>query len=137
MDSHLHLNDTEFESQFENCTLHPDLFNHEAHLRLAWVHVRKYGAEQAAKNLCKQIVAFDKTFGDGTKFNLTVTVASAKVIDHFKQKTLANTFTEFIAEFPRLRSNFKDILAFHYGTDIFKNEKAKHSYMEPDLLPFE
>jgi hypothetical protein len=114
-----------------------ELFIHEAHLRLAWIHVRKYGLAQAEKNLCKQIAKFDKTFGDGTKFNLTVTVASAKVIDHFKQKTLSNTFTEFISEFPRLKSNFKDILAFHYGTDIFKDEKAKQSYQEPDLLPFE
>lgn len=136
MNSHLQLNDLDLEKQFENCTLDPELFVHEAHLRLAWIHVRKYGLAQAEKNLCKQISKFDKTFGDGTKFNLTVTVASAKVIDHFKQKTLANTFPEFIAEFPRLKSNFKDILAFHYGKDIFKNEKAKKFYLELDVLLF-
>ena len=137
MDSHLHLNDTEFESQFANCTLDPELFNHEAHLRLAWVHVRKYGQEQAVNNLCSQIAHFDSTFGDGTKFHLTLTIASAKVIDHFLKKSSSTTFSEFIAEFPRLRTNFKDILAFHYGTDIFKDERAKHSYVKPDLLPFE
>src|SRR4051812_33613333 len=99
MNSHLQLSDPEFKNQFEKCTLDPELFVHEAHLRLAWIHVRKYGLEQAEKNLCKQIAKFDRTFGDGTKFNLTVTVASVKVIGHFKQKTLADTFSEFLAEF--------------------------------------
>jgi hypothetical protein len=137
MRSHFQLTDSEFESQFENCTLDPELFTHEAHLRLAWIHVRKYGLEKAEKNLCRQIAKFDTIFGDGTKFNITLTIASAKTIHHFKQKTLSETFPDFISEFPRLRSNFKDILACHYGIDILKNEKAKRSYLEPDLQPFE
>lgn len=137
MSSHLAINDNELEVRFTNCTLDPELFIHEAHLRLAWIHVKKYGQEQAANNICEQIAKFDKTFGDGTKFNLTVTVASIKVTDHFLNKTTSTTFNEFISEFPRLKTNFKDLLAFHYSTDIFKDEKAKHSYLEPDLLPFE
>ena len=137
IESHYQLNDTEFEKQFENCTLNPTLFNHEAHLRLAWIHARKYGIEKAEVNLCDQISRFDTVFGDGTKFNMTLTIASVKTINHFIQKSKSNSFNEFINEFPRLKFNFRDVLGFHYKIDVFKNEEAKHKYLEPDLLPFE
>lgn len=137
MDSHFELNDTELEARFSEYSLAPELFIHEAHLRLAWIHVKKYGSKQAEKNLCEQIARFDKTFGDGTKFNTTVTIASVKVIQHFIQKSVSDSFTGFINEFPRLRTNLKDLLTFHYGINIFADEKAKHTYLEPDLLPFE
>jgi hypothetical protein len=40
---HFSLTDIEFENQFENGTLKPELFSHEAHVRLAWIHIKKYG----------------------------------------------------------------------------------------------
>lgn len=137
MNSHLQLNDKDLEMHFSECTLDPGLFVHEAHLRLAWIHVIKYGSEKAAKNLCEQIARFDQTFGNGTKFNTTVTIASVKVIEHFVQKSVSGSFTDFMNEFPRLKTNFKDLLAFHYGINIFTDEKAKNIYLEPDLMPFE
>jgi hypothetical protein len=38
MEKHLELTDLEFEANFKNCSLNPDIFSHEAHLRLAWIH---------------------------------------------------------------------------------------------------
>ena len=138
MERHDQLKDIDFEKQFENCTFDPKLFTHEAHLRLAWIHVKKYGVENAITNLCNQISKFDRTFGDGTKFNTTVTIASAKVVNHFIQKKpTLSSFNEFINEFPRLKFNFKEILGFHYGIDIFREENAKHKFLKPDLLAFE
>lgn len=39
---HSELTDSQFEQAFENATLDPVMFNHKAHLRLAWIHVSKY-----------------------------------------------------------------------------------------------
>jgi hypothetical protein len=137
MDSHLQLSDDDLKDQFENCSLKPELFTHEAHLRLGWIYITKYGLEKAEEKLKTYIPQFDKAFGDGTKFNLTLTMASAKVLYHFIQKKDLNSFTDFIREFPRLKTNFKDVLYYHYSNAIFGNEKAKHTYIEPDLLPFD
>lgn len=138
METHYQLTDETFEAQFRERTLNPQLFaNHEAHLRLAWIHIKKYGIEQACKNLCTQIQAFDATFGDGTKFHHTLTVASARVVYHFMQKSKASSFQELITKFPRLKTNFKDLLDQHYQTNIFASETAKAHYLEPDLLPFD
>lgn len=138
METHFQLSDQEFETQFRECTMDPTLFgSHEAHLRLAYIHISKYGIEQACKNLCDQILAFDATFGKADKFHYTLTVASAKMVHHFMQKTKAKTFSGLLEEFPRLKYNFKELLAQHYQLNIFASEAAKVQYLEPDLMPFE
>lgn len=136
MQTHNNLSDLELEKEFENCTFNPKLFNHEAHIRLAWIHVNKYGVEQASKNVCNQIKIFDTTFDDGTKYNKTITVTCVNIVNHFFQKSESKNFKEFINEFPRLKTNFKDLLETHYGFDIFHYKEAREHYLEPDLLPF-
>lgn len=137
MEKHYQLSDPEFETQFRECSMDPILFgSHEAHLRLAYIHITKYGIDQACENLCHQIMAFDATFGKADKFHHTLTVASAKVMHHFIQKSSTENFAGLLQEFPRLKTNFKALLAQHYQTNIFSSELARVQYLEPDLLPF-
>jgi hypothetical protein len=136
MTSHLDLTDSQFEQTFQTCTLNPELFTHEAHLRLAWIHVKKYGVEKAIENVNVQLLQFVDHVSARDKFNKTVTVAAISAVNHFINKSKSDSFVDFIQEFPRLKNNFKELLAFHYGHDIFKSEIAKREYVEPDLLPF-
>jgi hypothetical protein len=137
MNSHHQLNDIEFESKFGDCAFDPSLFSHEAHLRLAWIHVRKYGLEKAEENLSTQILRFAKTNGDEIKFHKTLTIASSKAVHHFIQKSSSSNFNDFIKEFPRLSNNFKEIITTHYTKALLEKKEAKSNYIEPDLLPFE
>lgn len=136
MQNHFQLSDGQLECSFQDCSLLPPLFSHEAHLRLAWIHIRRYGIQQACDNLCQQIKRFDETHGDGTKFNTTVTVAAAKVVYHFMQKKSGTNFQDFLSSHPRLSSQFKVLIHTHYGFDIFNHPEAINQYLEPDLLPF-
>ena len=137
MQNHFFLEDSEFEKQFENCTLDSELFTHEAHIRLAWIHLRKYGEQQAILNICGQLISYTASVGANDKFNKTVTVAAIKAVHHFMQKSKADTFYDFIQEFPRLIYNFRELLAFHYQVDIYNSPQAKQEYLEPDLSPFD
>lgn len=136
MPSHYDLSDATFANQFATCTLAPQLFNHEAHLRLAWIHINEVGVDQAAARLCTQIQKFDATFDDGTNFNTTVTVAAVKAVNHFMQRSGTTRFTDFIQENPRLLTDFKALLATHYSYDIFSHPVAKRTYLQPDLATF-
>ena len=136
MQTHLHLTDNQFEHQFENCTLDPALFTHEAHLRLAWIHIKKYGEDQAIKNICEQIRRFAENAGAPNKYNETVTIAAIKAVHHFMKRSNTNSFTELIEEFPGLKKNFKVVIGSHYSIDVFSSSEAKEKYLEPDLLPF-
>ncbi len=137
MEKHFELSDQEFEKLFESCELEPSLFSHEAHLRLAWIHLNKYGMDKSLKNIQKQLLRFATLAGDPGKYNKTLTIAAIKAVHHFMLKSESATFKEFIVEFPRLKYNFRDLMDAHYGIDIFNSEEARTRYLEPDLLPFD
>ncbi len=136
MQDHYSFSDEKFQHAFETCGLHPKYFSHEAHIRLAWIYISNYGLSKAEEKLCQAIKRYDAFYGDGSKFNKTVTVAATKAVYHFMQKSKALNFKAFIHEFPRLKFEFKALMSAHYGFDIYANEQAKTSYLQPDLLPF-
>lgn len=137
MENHFELSDREFEGQFASGTFDPALFSHEAHLRLAWIHVTNYGETIAIQNVSNQLKQFVTIVGAHDKYNHTLTVAAVKAVHHFVRKSQSATFQDFISEFPRLKYNFKELMAVHYGVDIYHSSDAKAVFIAPDLVPFD
>lgn len=135
METHYQLNDREFERSFENGSYsHP--FTHEAHLRLAWIHVVKYGELKAIEHIVAQLHNYVQKVGAEDKYHHTVTVAAIKAVHHFIRRSKEQTFEGFIAEFPRLKTQFRQLLNSHYSLDVFNSSLARKTYLEPDLAPF-
>jgi len=135
-EKHLLFSDPQFEEKFATSSLPPSLFTHEAHLRLAFIHIKKYGVTKAISNMCQQIENFEKAYGENSKFNKTVTVASVKVLHYFISKSKARTYRSLIRQYPKLKYNFLSLIREHYKLNIFKSKIAKRKYIEPDLMPF-
>ena len=131
------LSDKEFEAQFESGVLPPDLFTHEAHIRLAWIHIENYGLDKAISNIVQQIQSYTAKLGVTDKFNKTLTIAAVRAVYHFMLKSNSSDFPTFIKNNPRLKYNFKELMASHYGFDIYNSPLAKKQYLKPDLLPFD
>ena len=127
--------DEAFLSDAENCTLDPKLFDHEAHLRLAWIMITRFGLEIGTKRICKTIKTIDKTFGDGTKYHETLTIASMHIVEHFNKKGTFNNFSDLTSTYPRLLTHFKDILGQHYKPSHLFSSMAKKTFVKPDV-PF-
>lgn len=136
MQNHFDLTDLQFEQQFATCQLPPEIFNHEAHLRLAWIHIEKYGVATAISHITKQIKAYATFLGEAEIYHHTLTVAAVYLVNHFKLQSGIIDFRDFMAQNPRLQTHFKELIAQHYTTDIFNNAKAKAEFLPPDLLPF-
>ena len=136
MISHNDISHSAFEQAFASCTLDPSLFTHEAHLRLAWIHITKYGLSQARQNIESQIQQFVMKAGAQDKYHHTLTVAAVYAVSHFINKSTATTFIDFLNENPGLMNNFKSLINSHYTYDIFRSEAAKEAYMAPDVQPF-
>lgn len=136
METHFNITDIAFENKFQNCTLNPKLFSHEAHLRLAWIHIKKYGITIAEQNIQNQLQDFVKHVGAIDKYNTTLTVAAVKMVNHYMKQSKANTFEGFIKQFPELNNDFKRIINNHYSYDIFTSKEAKSVFLEPDKIPF-
>ncbi len=134
---HSQFSDIEFIEAFEKAVLNPKLFNHEAHLRLAWIYLQSYGEQKAIEKTCSAIEHFDIVYGNGDKFHTTLTVASVKVVNHFIKKSEATSFFDFIEAFPQLKMAFRKFLEQHYTPEALTHEKAKANYIPPDFLPFD
>jgi N-formylglutamate deformylase len=137
MEKHFELNDVEFAQQFEDYTLPPEIFTHEAHLRLAWIHIKNHGVEKAIAIIRDQIQHYAASLGAHDKYHETITVASVQAVSFFISKSASVTFYDFITENQQLKTHFKQLLATHYSTDIFHSEEAKKTFLKPDLDSFE
>ena len=136
MENHRKFNNSELISMINDCTLAPSNFTHEAHLRLAWIYLNNYELHEAIEHVNDLIFRYVAFLGAANKYNKTLTTAAIYMVFHFMNKSRFNTFEDFIAEFPRLKYNFKDLMACHYGFDIYNSENAKKEFLAPDLLPF-
>ena len=134
--SHTKLSDYEFSQQFEKCTLDPAVFNHEAHVRLAWIQINNNGLEKAIENIQRQLQQFVNHVGANDKYHRTLTIAAIQAVNHFIKQSNSSNFKDFIKEFPELKYDFKNLINSHYSFDIFKSLKAKSEYLEPDLVPY-
>ena len=136
LEAHFSLSDDDFSQLFSDKTLNPEIFTHEAHLRLAWIMIKSQGLKLGSEMICHQILAFIKPLGADEKFNTTLTVASMNMVNHFIQKCETDNFLDFIQAFPTLKYDFKTLVSKHYSFDIIKDQRTKLEYVEPDLMGF-
>jgi hypothetical protein len=137
MKNHNSLTDSEFEQQFADAVLDPQIFTHEAHLRLAWIHLQRYGLERAIEHVTSQLKKYTRVVGAADKYNETVTIAAVYAVQHFRVRSACVDFASFMEENGVLTANFKGLLNTHYRTDIFRSAVAKVSFLEPELAPFD
>lgn len=136
MERHWKISDAEFENKFSTSSFRPLWFTHEAHLRLAWIYITKYGSEIAFEKYSTQLQEFAKKYNADGKYNATVTFASIQIMNHFINESDAYDFQDFMNEFPQLKTNFKQVIQKHYSGDVFTSKEAKQNILQPDLVPF-
>lgn len=136
MEKHYRFSDEVYEQKFRDGKFPPLYFSHEAHLRLAYIHLIKYGLDQSIENMCTQIYDFAIKYGATMKFNATVTYASLQIMYYYMEKGASTSFPELMEEFPHLLQDFKGEIQKHYSWDVFRSPEAKAKIQQPDLKPF-
>ncbi len=108
MATHLEYSDDVFIRLFSECSFPTSLFNHEAHIRLAWILLQQYGYRTASNKLCQFIERYDFVHGDGTKYDRQTTLSCAWIIHARMQPK--ETFLTFIQSHPDLKTHMRDLL---------------------------
>lgn len=137
METHTLLNDTDFIREIVHGVLPPHLFTHEAHLRLAWIHLRASPPTEAIDTVNQQVRGYVDALGVSHKYKHTLTTAAVLIVHHFMKLFVSNSFKALIDQFPQLSHSFNELIARHYSTDIWELPLAKTSYLKPDLLSFD
>jgi hypothetical protein len=127
------MTDDEFVAAFMACRLAPEDFDHRAHLRIAWLLLRRHSLELAIEEICTGIARIALHFGAAEKFNRTLSEALVRLIARGEARAPNATFEEFLAANVALVQNVRGVLAEYYSPALLHSADAKQRFAVPDL----
>jgi hypothetical protein len=133
------MDDEAFLKSFEDCSWPYNQWNHRAHLKVAYLYLRRHPLEEALKKVCAGIRAYNQSKnvpeGPAMGYHETMTQAWVRLM-HFTlcEYGFAETAEAFLDQQPQMSQ--KNLLRFFYSKERFMSPEAKLRYLEPDLTPF-
>lgn len=131
------LTDQEFLSQINALTLDDHYFDHQGHLRFAWLVLSDNELEDGIHIVCSSIKNYAESLGASTKFNLTLTDAICRIIASRLTKSKAKDWKGFLLENADLETDLLGVLTNFYQKKTLFSEKARVSLVAPDIKPIE
>ena len=126
--------DRSFRLAFEGSFVAPSQFNHEAHVRLAYVYLTEYDTDAAVQKMRDALLKFlEHNSVPRSKFHETLTRAWVLAVRHFMNRSTSTSAAEFIAKNPELLDS--KIMLTHYSASVLFSPDARASFVEPDLDP--
>ena len=126
--------DRSFRLAFEGCVVAPSQFNHEAHVRLAYIYLTESDADLAVQKMRDALLKFlEHNSIPRSKFHETLTRAWVLAVRHFMNRSTSTSAAEFIAKNPELLDS--KIMLTHYSARVLFSPDARASFVEPDLDP--
>ena len=120
---------------FENATLEPGGFNHEAHIKVAWGYLQEYQQLDAINRFTAAIKRLTETLGVPDKYHETITwFYLLKIAERCQEKTEADWHT-FKAANPDLFEWNPSIIQKYYSDTLLSSETARRMFVLPDLMP--
>jgi hypothetical protein len=135
------MDDAELLRQFQDLTLSFAEWTHRAHVKVAYLHLRKYPFDEALSRICAGIRKYNAANNvpesETTGYNQTTTCAFfhliAAIKNAYKKTHPVKTADEFCDMHPQLMS--KHVLRFFYSPQRRMHPDAKTKFVEPDLAP--
>ena len=127
--------DLEFRRAFEAQEIPAEEFDHEAHVRLAYVYLCEHSVDEAHERMKKALLAYLRHFGvSDTKYHETLTRSWILAVRHFMSRSDGNdSASEFIDANPALLN--REILLTHYSEEVLATAEARTEFVEPDIEP--
>lgn len=125
--------DEDFLRRFEKCKLPEHQWTHMAHLRVAWICLRKFPANLALQRIRNGILRYNtEVLNRRHKYHETVTVAFTRVVADRIQEL--DTWTTFADHNQDLLSTDNPILLRYYSETSLFSVVARSRFVAPDLL---
>lgn len=124
--------DLAFRAAFEAGAVAPSAFNHEAHLRLAYVYLVEHGVARAQEHMRSALLSFIQANGvPASKFHETLTRAWVLAVSHFMNRAASASFAEFASNSQPLLGS--KVMLTHYSAETLFLPEARAQFVEPDL----
>ena len=126
--------DRHFRAAIEACEVPPSQFNHQAHVRLAYVYLAEYGVNTATDKMRAALLTFLQHHNiPASKFHETLTRAWVLAVSHFMDRSTSTSAADFVAKNQVLLDS--KIMLTHYSASVLFSADARASFIEPDLDP--
>ena len=130
------MTDDEFLKAFEECRIPQELWTHEAHVRMAWLYLRKRPLHEVVPIVREGITRYAACRGKTGAYHETITLGYLALIDgRIVRGAEQGTFAEFIAGNPALADRSLTALLGHYTREVLFSDEAREAFVEPDLVP--
>lgn len=135
------LDDAQLLEHFEQASLTVDQFSHRAHVRVAWILLRRDGFDGAMEalraGLPRLLTAFGIADTPTQGYHETTTQAFLILVDTtmraYESEMASADSDAFCEAHPQLLSS--KILRLYYAPEHRMKPETKHRFLEPDLAP--
>lgn len=130
--------DEEFLDRFESCTIPFSEWKHRAHLKVAYLYLRRFSLDEAVAKMRAGLKALNEVHGSPESldrgYHETLTVAWMRLVHlTLAQYGPAESSEQFLERQPELTNRYA--LRFFYSRDRIMSWEAKREFVEPDLAP--
>ncbi|MFN7948582.1 MAG: hypothetical protein U0Z53_24730 [Blastocatellia bacterium] len=127
------MNDQEFITQFEACTLPAESFHHPDHVRLAWLYLDRAPVLEALTRFTESLKRFAAANGKPGLYHETITWAFIFLINERRARfDRQHNWQEFAAANADLLDWQNNILKQYYRAETLGSEMAKRVFVMPD-----
>ncbi len=135
MNANAILSDDDFLSAFNDCSAPPSAFNHEGHVRIAWIHLQRYPQAQAIRLTCEGIERFANHLGAPDKYNRTLSEALMRIMANRGAADTRLSWDGYLLKNRELFENAQQLLGQYYSSELLNSKAAKTTFMQPDISP--
>ena len=127
------IDDEDLIEQFEKCVLPDEGFHHDAHVRVAWLYLRKYPLLEAVATFSKNLKRFAAAGGNEAIYHETVTWAYVFIInERMARGGPEMSWNEFAEANPDLLDWKNSILNKYYTRETLGSDLARKMFCMPD-----
>jgi hypothetical protein len=124
--------DRELIDSFEAATLDPAAFHHADHVRLAWLHLRRYPPPVALERFTSGLRRLAAAAGKADRYHETVTWAYLLLINERMERCGRDlSWAEFSRLNPELLTWRPSILEAYYPAEVLASDLARRVFVLP------
>jgi hypothetical protein len=122
---------------FGDCSLSSADWTHEAHLRIAFLHARRYALDEAHLRLRAGIIRLNERHGlietSGRGYFETLTRVWLVLVADARARSGATSSRELLERCPELYD--RRLPSRHYSNEMLASVRARSIFVAPDLEP--
>jgi hypothetical protein len=119
----------------EDGTLDAEIFDHEAHIYVAWLYLQRYPLHEATARFIAALKRLTAQLGIPGKYHETISWFFMLLIAERRGIQKTDDWHSFYRNHADLFAGGDDnILSRYYSSELLRSERAKQSFMLPDKL---